>query len=191
MNQDVAPEAALLVDFVDVPTVKPRNSAARRVIESESEDEKEKVPEEEAAANRATEGEQEDAQEGPIGEEEECGPYYLRRVRRACATREDYELVNELGELTARAFVDEFIARSLASLLDHTSGLFKYIRWMALTITKQTGEIVDLTSQVEAISNTNNYELLLKEKGQWSAANRQLKEKLLKAQQAQAQAEQE
>ncbi|CAM6089402.1 unnamed protein product [Calypogeia fissa] len=120
------------------------------------------------------------------GEEEECGPYYLRRVRKACATGEDYELVNELGELTARAFIDEFIVGSLTSLLDHTSCLFNYIRWMALTIMKQIGDIADLTSQVEAISNTNNYEKRLKEKGQWSAANKQLTEELLEAQRAQS-----
>ncbi|CAM6098528.1 unnamed protein product [Calypogeia fissa] len=105
------------------------------------------------------------------------------RVRSAGMSQEDYDLVNELGQLTTRAFVDEFIAGSLSSLLGHTSTLFKYIRWMALTITKQTGELAELTSQVEALLDTNNYELLLKEKGQWNSTNKQLKDELLKTQQ--------
>ncbi|CAM6124064.1 unnamed protein product [Calypogeia fissa] len=98
-------------------------------------------------------------------------------------TQSDCCLVNELGQLIARAFVDEFMAGTLSSLLDHTLSLFKYIQWMAFTITKQTDKIAGLTSQVEALSDTNNYELLLKEKGEWSSTNKQLKEELLKVQQ--------
>ncbi|CAM6088510.1 unnamed protein product [Calypogeia fissa] len=181
MDHDTTPEAELLTSFVEVPTRKPHRSSARAVIELESEEEREKAPEEEAAVERPTEGEQAEAKGEPTGEEEECSPYYLHRVRKAGLSGEDYELVNELGELTARSFVEEFIVGSLSFLLDHTSGLFKYNRWMALTNTKQIGKITDLTSQVEAISNTNNYELLLKEKRQWSVTSKQLKEELLKA----------
>ncbi|CAM6082108.1 unnamed protein product [Calypogeia fissa] len=191
MDHNAAPEATLLTLFVDVPTRKPKRPSVRAVIASESKDEREEATEEEVAEERPVGGEEEVVEERPTGDEEECGPYYLCRVRTAGMSLEDYKLVNELGQLTARTFVDEFIAGSLSSLLDHTSGLFKYIRWMALTITKQTSEFAELTLHVEALSDTNNYELLVKEKGQWSITNNQLKEELLKAQQTQQQAEQE
>ncbi|CAM6125796.1 unnamed protein product [Calypogeia fissa] len=87
VNQDDARGVAL-VDYVDVPTVKPRR-AAKRVIESESEEEREEAPERGATAKEASEGEQEKANGGPIGGEEECGPYYLCRMTKILEERDE------------------------------------------------------------------------------------------------------
>ncbi|CAM6082546.1 unnamed protein product [Calypogeia fissa] len=105
-------------------------------------------------------------------------PQYLQNVFFADHHSSAKRLVEELGALSARAFCEDFIADTLRTLTSHSTDLFCYVHWLARTVSSQQETIESLTSQLDQVSTTDDYDRLVKEKASWINSWKQLEEEL-------------
>ncbi|CAM6111328.1 unnamed protein product [Calypogeia fissa] len=166
--------------MVNVIPRRPRKAVARRIDSPESGEVQtdltngllEAILEE--APLEVTPGEEEEEIEGevPIVDEFENFPDYLRSVLCADRAGDKDEVTTELGRLIAQAFYDEFITGTLTTIHDHAIGLFKYIKWMAKTVSTQKNKIADLASRIDQLANSSDYDQLIKEKSSWVSSRK-------------------
>ncbi|CAM6104205.1 unnamed protein product [Calypogeia fissa] len=135
-----APRGSTEAQLVDVIPRRPRRATARRINSPEIEEVQEGTPEEALQEQAQEDGDEEGSEEetkkhSPFIADCDNFPKYLRKVLHVDHEDDGDHLTAELGMLTAGAFCDDFIAGTLTMIQDHSSALFKYICWMAQTLT--------------------------------------------------------
>ncbi|CAM6101658.1 unnamed protein product [Calypogeia fissa] len=170
--------------LIEIFPKRPRRGVASRIDSLEAEEQQEDHQEEPSQEDNhveimeVSEEEEETEKKPPLVEDGPHLPHYLRRVLSADHHGSMQNLVSALEGLSARAFCEEFIEGTLINLRDHSAELFTYVQWLACTVKEQHTRIKELVTQVEQITNVDEYDKLVKEKASWFSTRKQLEDDL-------------
>ncbi|CAM6094056.1 unnamed protein product [Calypogeia fissa] len=169
--------------LIEIFPKRPRRGAASRVNSLEAAKQPEDHAEEPSHKNNHVEvvkesEEEETERKPPLVEDGPHLPRYLCRVLSAHHHGSTRNLASALEGLSARAFCEEFIEGTLVTLRDHSGELFTYVQWLACTVKEQRTQIKELVTQVEQITNVDEYDKLVKEKASWFSTRKQLEDEL-------------